>query len=114
MKYGKQYVSDYKITFDNGASFIIDSVTKENLLINNKIIKGFFIYVINESDFKKTLINFIPTKLDIISSVRDAESGQDIEIVFTIPYPELSYIEEMDSERTISFIKINFEGTLII
>lgn len=114
MKYGRKYVNDYKITFNNDISFIIDSVIKENLSINNKTLEGFFIYVLNESDFIETLSNFTPTQLDIISLVRDEESGNDINIKYTIFYPIISYVEEMNSEQDMSYIKIIFKGTLII
>ena len=114
MKYGRKYVNDYKITFNNDISFIIDSVIKENLSINSKTLEGFFIYVLNESDFIKTLSNFTPTQLDIISLVREEKSGNDINIINTISYPIISYVEEMNSEQDVSYSKIIFKGTLII
>lgn len=114
MRYGRRYVNDYKITFDNDTSFTIDSVIKENLSINSKTLEGFFIYVLNESDFIETLNNFTPTQLDIISLVRDEESGNDINIIYTISYPIISYVEEMNSEQNVGYSKIIFKGTLTI
>lgn len=114
MKYGRKYVNDYRIVFDNNIKFTIDSVIEEKIMINKDIIKGYFIYALNEQMFIKTLINSTCSKLDIISLVRDVDSGKDNEIIFTIPYPTISYIDKMDNNKDINLTKIEFKGTTII